>query len=65
MARLKMKRFDHELSLKTLKELLEEILSRDEGSQNINVEEYLKNLVKKPWKSKFQAVLELHHQWRF
>ena len=40
-------------------------LTREEGSPYVIVEENNLKLMKNPWKSKLQAILHLHRQWRF
>ena len=47
MDRFKDRRFDHELSLNTFRNSLEERLTKDEGSPYLNVEKVNENLMKK------------------
>ena len=66
MTRLNKDKFDHELSFENFeKSSLDGILTRDQGSLYLNVEQNLLNLMNNPWESKLQVVLDLHLQYRF
>ena len=66
MARLKKKKFDHEISFENFEiNSLDGRITRHEESPYLYLEEKFQNLMMNPWESKLQVVIELHFNGGF